>query len=322
MGTKREGMGADLAAGAPRTGSVGGGGLGEALRDIASGTFGGFAQVLAGHPLDTIKVRLQTQQPDPVTGEMPFKGMADCARKTFAGEGLAGLYKGAASPLMGAALHNAGVFFSYGQAKKITGADRHGAPLKRYWHAGAITGAVATLIETPVDLFKIKLQTQVGKGGRYKGVIDCGRSVVAEYGWKGAYQGFGATLLRNIPCFASYFYFSEMGFRLVNPVSRTEPPSYAATFAGGLVGGAFAGFGFWGIFYPFEVVKTRMQSDASDPALRKYAGLADCFAKTFREGGWSAFFKGYTPAIVRAIPVNAAIFCVVFSVKEALRAPN
>jgi len=83
----------------------------NAIKDIASGTMGGVAQVLSGHPLDTIKVRLQTQQPDPVTGEMPFKNMMDCARKTFAGEGLGGLYKGAASPLLGAAIHNAGVFF-------------------------------------------------------------------------------------------------------------------------------------------------------------------------------------------------------------------
>lgn len=46
--------------------------------------------------------------------------MADCFRKTMAREGVKGLYAGAASPLIGAMAHNAGVFFSYGMSKKVT----------------------------------------------------------------------------------------------------------------------------------------------------------------------------------------------------------
>lgn len=45
--------------------------------------------------------------------------MADCFRKTWASEGIKGLYAGAASPLLGAMAHNAGVFFSYGMAKQV-----------------------------------------------------------------------------------------------------------------------------------------------------------------------------------------------------------
>lgn len=70
-----------------------------ALKDIFSGTMGGIAQVLAGHPLDTgififyiyvaipfnspvhvVKVRLQTQTVVP--GQEPeFRGMIDCFKK-------------------------------------------------------------------------------------------------------------------------------------------------------------------------------------------------------------------------------------------------
>jgi len=289
----------------------------NAVKDITSGTFGGIAQVCVGHPLDTIKVRLQTQQPDPVTGEMPFKSMVDCAKKTFAGEGIGGLYKGAASPLLGA-VHNAGVFFSYGQAKRLTGADVKEAEIYRFGLAGAIAAVPITAVETPVDLFKIKLQTQVGSGGEYKGVFDAGRKIIGRYGWQGAFQGFSATMARNIPCFGTYFCFSEFGYRLVNPPDALIAPTVSRAFLGGLVGGALAGFGFWGIFYPLEVVKTRMQSDDADIAKRRYKSLADCTRQTYSEGGIQAFYKGYTPAIVRAIPVNAAIFCVVFSVKNAM----
>jgi len=226
------------------------------------------------------------------------------------------LYKGAASPLLGAAIHNAGVFFSYGQAKRLTGADVPGADLRLFWLAGAISAVPITALETPVDLFKIKLQSQVGKG-EYAGVLDAGRKILSKYGWRGAYQGFAPTMARNIPCFATYFCFSEAGYRWINPPGGLTPTTSKA-FLGGLVGGAFAGFGFWALFYPLEVIKSRMQSDAIDPALRKYHSMADCARKTYAEGGVKAFFKGYVPAIVRGVPVNAAIFCAVFSVKNAL----
>lgn len=38
--------------------------------------------------------------------------------------------------------------------------------------------------------------------------------------------------------------------------------------------------------------------------------------KTQAEGGVKAFYKGYIPSLTRAVPVNAAIFCAVFQVKD------
>jgi hypothetical protein len=40
-------------------------------RDLVAGTAGGVAQTLSGHPLDTLKVRLQTM-PTPAPGEAPM----------------------------------------------------------------------------------------------------------------------------------------------------------------------------------------------------------------------------------------------------------
>ncbi len=90
---------------------IGDGNGNNAIKDILSGTAAGFAQVAAGHPLDTIKVRLQTQS---ATNPM-FNGVTDCLQITLKNEGVAGLYKGASSPLLGAMAHNAGIFYSYGK---------------------------------------------------------------------------------------------------------------------------------------------------------------------------------------------------------------
>jgi solute carrier family 25 carnitine/acylcarnitine transporter 20/29 len=67
-----------------------------------------------------------------------------------------------------------------------------------------------------VDLFKIKLQSQVGRG-EYEGVLDAGRKILGRYGLAGAYQGLSATMLRNFPSFGTYFLGSELGYRMVNP---------------------------------------------------------------------------------------------------------
>jgi len=281
-----------------------------AIKDILSGTMGGVAQVLAGHPLDTVKVRLQTQLHEP--GKPPaFVGMVDCFRKTFAKEGLSGLYKGAMSPgamspLAGAMAHNAGIFFFYGQSKIFITA-REGLPsvgdMKPfdYLKAGAITGLLVNFIESPVDLLKCKLQAQVGEG-QYRGVWDCLKQLFRQRGIRGLYQGLGATTLRNVPCFASYFFAFECVKQTLTP--KGVKPSLLTAF---LAGGA-AGFGFWGFWYPLDIIKTRMQTDATMPADRKYKNTLDCITKTLQREGPRAFFKGYAPSIVRAIPINASIF--------------
>uniref|UniRef100_A0A6B2LCD6 Mitochondrial carrier protein n=1 Tax=Arcella intermedia TaxID=1963864 RepID=A0A6B2LCD6_9EUKA len=277
-----------------------------------SGTMGGVAQVLAGHPLDTVKVRLQTQVPVP--GQPPqFNGMIDCFKKTVQHEGFKGLYKGAMSPLAGAMAHNAGIFFFYGQSKKIVAAKKniHLADLtpKDYFTAGAMTGFCVNIVECPVDLLKCKLQAQVGKG-QYAGVWDCFKQLYRLRGIQGVYQGLPATTLRNVPCFASYFYAFEMVKQFLT--KKGEKPTLSTIF---LAGGA-AGFGFWGIWYPLDIIKTRLQTDATLPQDRKYSSTLDCVVKMMKTEGGAAFWRGWVPSIVRAIPINASVFLAVNATKR------
>jgi len=241
--------------------------------------------------------------------------MIDCFKKTFAQEGLRGLYKGAMSPLAGAMAHNAGIFFFYGQSKKVvcanSGHTKDTMPLEDYFKAGAITGLLVNIVESPVDLLKCKLQAQIGKG-QYTGVWDCLKQLYKLRGIPGIYQGVAATTMRNIPCFASYFYSYEAVKHKLTP--KGEKPTLTASF---LAGGA-AGFGFWGLWYPLDIIKTRMQTDATMPADRKYKNTLDCIIKTYKNDGPGAFFRGYTPSIVRAIPINASIFLAVNATKRLL----
>lgn len=57
---------------------------------------------------------------------------------------------------------------------------------------------------------------------------------------------------------------------------------------------------------PLDLVKSRMQSD--DPFRPQYRGMLDCFRKSYKMDGWRVFAKGFNVVMLRAFPVNGAVF--------------
>ena len=68
------------------------------LKYFLCGGFGGICTVIVGHPLDTIKVHLQTM-PVEALKTPKYSGTFDCAKQIVRAEGFRGLYKGMAAPL-------------------------------------------------------------------------------------------------------------------------------------------------------------------------------------------------------------------------------
>lgn len=81
------------------------------IKSFLSGGFGGICLVLAGHPLDLIKVRLQTST--------EYSGAMECFRKTFQKDGFRGLYRGMSAPLIGVTPIFAVCFWGYDVGQKI-----------------------------------------------------------------------------------------------------------------------------------------------------------------------------------------------------------
>ncbi|ORX99433.1 mitochondrial carrier [Basidiobolus meristosporus CBS 931.73] len=273
----------------------------DSAKDFIAGTIGGWAQVVAGHPFDTLKVRLQTQGVPP-----KYTGGMDCFRVTLKEEGLAGLYRGVTSPLAGIGFCNAVVFSANGYFRRMlrTGEDQP-LTLTQITVAGGMAGSVMSFINCPVELLKVKLQVQsnaVATGAAdavkpYTGVFNCGVRTFSEHGIRGLYRGISITIIRDIPSFAAYFGIYE-GLKA----------SFSHSFAAGrelngfelLMAGGIAGIGCWTVCYPQDVIKSRMQND------RSYKNFIDCAIKLNAESGYRAFFRGFGPTMARAFPANAA----------------
>jgi solute carrier family 25 (mitochondrial oxoglutarate transporter), member 11 len=61
---------------------------------LGASAIAGFTAALFSLPFDLLKSRLMAQRPDPITGEMPYKGVLDCATKIIKKEGPKGFFNG------------------------------------------------------------------------------------------------------------------------------------------------------------------------------------------------------------------------------------
>ncbi|XP_076447347.1 mitochondrial carnitine/acylcarnitine carrier protein-like [Babylonia areolata] len=276
------------------------------IKDFMAGGFGGVCCVVAGHPLDTIKVRLQTM-PKPKPGERPrYSGTFDCARQTIMKEGVRGLYKGMGAPVAGVAPIFAICFFGYGVGRRLQ--QKHPDQELTYFQlfkAGMLAGVFTTVIMAPGERIKCLLQIQQASGGKerkYAGPVDCAKKLYKEGGIRGVYRGTAATLLRDVPASGMYFMTYEWLQHVLTPSGhqRGELSIGRTLFAGGM-----AGIFNWMVAIPPDVLKSRLQTA---PHGKYPNGIRDVARELLREDGILALYRGVTPVMLRAFPANAACF--------------
>jgi len=297
--------------------------------------------VLVGHPLDTIKVRLQTASSSASAvaggGSGGGMGMVDCIRLTLREEGVRGFYKGMQSPLVGEGFFNAVQFLVYGAAKRRLlerdegfgvpprASPPGGAPLllprrsdlsvSEYFVAGALTGFASSFVECPIDLFKSQLQTQIFRTQpEFATFPQAVQRAMHHNGVQGLFQGLQATFVRTVPATACYFGTYEFAKELqLKPNGRKADLGPAEL----LLAGGCGGVAYWVSCFPFDTVKTSIQGDAMRRSERRYGGWIDCARQLYREGGLARFYRGLAPCLLRSFPANAACF---YAYEKALQA--
>jgi solute carrier family 25 carnitine/acylcarnitine transporter 20/29 len=262
---------------------------------------------LPGQPFDIVKVRLQTSS--------AYPSALAAAGSIWKNEGPLAFYKGTLTPLLGigacvsiqfGAFHSARRWLEdYNVSKSQPSALSYG----QYYAAGAFAGLANSGISGPVEHVRIRLQTQPHGAARlYNGPLDCVRKLVRNGGlFNGLYRGEAVTLLREAQAYGVWFLTFEYLMNADaarNGVDRKTIPSYKIALYGGLAGEAL-----WLASYPFDVVKSKMQTDGFG-ADQKYKTMRACFAQTWKAEGMRGFWKGIGPTLLRAMPVSAGTFAV------------
>ncbi|KAJ1731516.1 hypothetical protein LPJ61_002494 [Coemansia biformis] len=257
-----------------------------------------------------------------IEGTGVFKGPMDCFLKTVRNEGFLGLYKGMASPLVGIAAVNSLLFWAYSLGKALQTGSASAIPtLGQVAVAGAGAGAVNSVLASPVELLKVRLQVQytsaTSTAGRtaFRGPAPLARHLVRRFGARGIMWGFWATVAREIPAYTAFytgFEFAKRAFarRLTGgDADRLGPLPLMAS-------GSVGGVSYWVASYPLDVIKSRVQNGVAPPKGIGYIA-ATARAIAAEQGLWG-FFRGFSPSVLRSIPAAGVTFASYELVMRAL----
>ncbi|KAM6992572.1 solute carrier family 25 member 47-A [Tautogolabrus adspersus] len=274
------------------------------IADFVAGSFAGACGVAVGYPLDTVKVRIQTQK--------QFSGVWQCAATTFSQEGVHGFFKGMSLPLTTITMTSSVVFGTYRNCLQCLSQSRGAGPNTKLdvFVSGLAAGIAQISVMSPGDIVKVRLQCQTEskrKGAnmaklKYNGPVHCLLSIIKEEGFKGLYRGVLPLMLRDGPSYATYFLTYTTVCEWLTDSSKKRPEWSGVMLAGGI-----AGMVGWTIGTPMDVIKARLQMDGTREA-RRYKGFYHCITETVRVEGVSVFFRSLGINCLRAFPVNMVVF--------------
>ena len=240
--------------------------------------------------------------------------------------GVSSLFRGMAAPLSTACVVNAIIFSSYGWSSRLfdqyvqppSNNAIHDSTIKAFT-CGSFAGFVQGLVICPMEHLKCRLQVQHGKGSSdflYKGPVQVAKAIVSGHGMTGLYRGWWATAWREVPAFGVYFAFYDYAKDVLNNffarrAGIDEKDSgarhHSHTWAASALAGGTTGALTWLMIYPFDIIKTRIQTSPMDTPLEKRRMIAVA-QDIIRKDGYQAMFRGLNVTVIRAFPVNGIIF--------------
>ncbi|KAI4139794.1 MAG: hypothetical protein L6R39_006116 [Caloplaca ligustica] len=314
----------------------------EALKDITCGSISGMLGKIIEQPFDTIKVRLQSQPYPPV-----YTGPLDCFRQSLLSPegGLRSLYRGIQAPLVGAAIENSSLFFSYRIAQDILQTlvptlprNKDELPLKALAACGAMSGAVTSLLLTPIELIKCKMQYPVTSSlsnplVAQRGPISVIASVFRQHGILGFWRGQLGTSIRETGGTAAWFGSYEAALAAlrrdpssVSSALRSTDPSIHGKAQSPvhhqLLAGAAAGVAYNFAFFPADTIKARMQTEelsstsTGSQFAKKHSTFWSTGVQLWQQQGLRGLYRGCGITVARSAPSSAVIFAVYGGLKD------
>ncbi|KAG0287230.1 hypothetical protein BGZ97_007159 [Linnemannia gamsii] len=290
---------------------------------IAGGMGGTIADFLM-HSVDTVKTRLQGQ---PSATPPKYHNMFHAYGTILREEGVArGLYSGVAPAMTvpGTTLY----FGTYEYTKRtLTSA---GVPdTLAHLAGGSLGDFVASFIYVPSEVLKTRMQLQ-GRynnpsfisGYNYKNTWHALQMIIKYDGVGALYQGYRATLLRDVPFSALQFAFYEK-FKVAAKKWEARPDgqmSLPVETACGAVAGGLAGF----LTTPLDVMKTLLQTQVKKPSgaistgastttttQKYYVGIWDGLKWNLKHHGVvSGLFRGVGPRVFWTSLQSALMFVI------------
>ncbi|KAF1835994.1 mitochondrial carrier [Decorospora gaudefroyi] len=261
--------------------------------------FGGSASCFATfftHPLDLVKVRLQTQAAHGVR-----LNMVKMFGHVVKNEGILGLYKGISAAQLRQVTYSMTRFGIYETLKeRMTTADAKPSFLTLVGMA-SVSGFLGGFAGNPGDILNVRMQHDAAlpKEQRrgYKHAIDGVIRMSREEGvaslWRGVWPSSSRAMLMTVGQLATYDGFKGV---LLNytPLQDNLTTYFLSSFLAGFVATT--------ICSPVDVIKTRVMSSSES------AGLVKMVSDIMKAEGFRWMFKGWVPSFIRVGPHTVLTF--------------
>uniref|UniRef100_A0A667HMY5 Mitochondrial dicarboxylate carrier n=1 Tax=Lynx canadensis TaxID=61383 RepID=A0A667HMY5_LYNCA len=269
--------------------------------------FGGLASCGAAcctHPLDLLKVHLQTQQ------EVKLR-MTGMALQVVRSDGVLALYNGLSASLCRQMTYSLTRFAIYESVRDhVTTGSQGPLPFYKKVLLGSISGCIGGFVGTPADMVNVRMQNDVklepSQRRNYAHALDGLYRVAREEGLKKLFSGASMAASRGmfvtvgqLSCYdqakqlvLSTGYLADNIFThfvasFIAAVGDKRPPQGGCATV---------------LCQPLDVLKTRLMNSKGE-----YKGVFHCAVETAKLGPL-AFYKGLVPAGIRLMPHTVLTF--------------
>jgi len=242
-----------------------------------------------------------------------FTGTTDAFLKISRTEGVSSLWSGL-SPTLVLAIPTTVIYFTmYEQLKVCIDSQRRAmrtqpsiiAAETPKWvslSAGGLARLAAVTIVSPLELVRTKMQSQKMP---WSDVHKCLTELVKAQGVKGLWNGYTATLLRDVPFSALYWPLYEQSKAIMNMYTSNRD-SFLVNFGSGAIAGSVAST----VTLPFDVIKTIKQIEMGERDIMEVRpgrsrGNITIAKELIAEQGVRGLFAGLIPRLLKVAPACA-----------------
>ncbi|RCI02337.1 Fe(2+) transporter [Rhizopus stolonifer] len=164
------------------------------LASAAAGACATIAHDTLMTPFDVVKQRMQLK-------DSVYRSVRECARTVYTKEGIKAFYISLPTTLVMSVPFQSIQFATYEFFRKTLGSEHYDP--KTHIIAGALAGAIASSITTPMDVIKTLLQTRgTSHDARIRNVTgfrEASAIIMERYGIQGFFRGFRPRVLTHMP---------------------------------------------------------------------------------------------------------------------------
>ena len=176
--------------------------------------------------------------------------------------------------------------------------------------AGGIAGSMGIFIGQPLDMIKIRMQTEQR---RYTTALACFVDMVRKEGFLSLYRGMAAPVLGQFVQNALIFAGESVALRYLEPDMKFQQNMSSKTVMNVFMAGSFGGLLQCLVLVPADLVKCKLQVDQAGGASGRrptYAGNIDCIRQVVRADGIGGLYKGFAITALREVPAFGIYFFV------------